>query len=552
MRGIILLSYLILSILGYIYAQGLRNESAYITLRGGVDIWVATNNQGNYTSNGTGRIKVMTTGTTAATSPTIDIYGNWVNNASNTGFYNDSSNVRLLATANQTIGGTSSTTFYNLYLGGSGIKTMTNNISVGGQSKLNGLLNLTSVELNLNQYTLTITNSTMNIAYTTGYINSENGCNTCNIWSSAVTWSQMPAINRTIPFGVSNTQIPMNVNKTSAAAVNITFSTRASGGGADNTPIPSTVTAMNVPAMSVTQTNDGTNTVIDRWWYITPNTTSATPVSLDLNFTYRGTENTCTGCPQNGNFGAQYWVEYSATNKGWKPCAGPSWTCSTMGVWPGVTAGTQNATTSTGTVNLPDGGNATSYWVLSCTAKPLPIELVTFNAFCQNNGNTLINWKTAAEVNALKFEIQKSNNGTDYTTIASVNAQYPYGGNYSYTDNSKNTGIVYYRLKMIDKDGSFKYSPIQDVGFDKCNGIKTQIYAYEKNIVLNINSDKNQKLKFELIDVLGRVIMNKFIDISEGGNVFQYTTDAAQSIYFVKLTDEKDNLIQTQKIILQN
>ncbi len=532
-----------------LFAQGIRNENANIGLRGNVIVYIAGSG-GHYTSNTGGRIKIFKTSVTA--TPTINVFGNWFNNASNTGFYNDSSTVRMLAAANQTIGGTSSTTFYNLVLGGSGVKTLMVNTNVGGQTQLNGLLDLTSVELNLNQYTLTITNPNMNIAYTTGYINSENGVGTDNIWKSAVTWSAVPNISRTIPFGVSGTQIPFTFNKTAGTNVNITFSTRASSGGANNTPIPSTVTAMNVPALNTPQTNDGTNTVIDRWWYITPNTTSATPVSLDLNFTYRGSENTCTGCPQTGNFGAQYWVEYSATNKGWMPCSGPSWTCSTMGVWPGVTTGTQNATTSTGAVSLPTGANTTSYWVLSCSQRPLPIELVSFNAVCQNNGTTLLKWTSATEVNAEKFEIQKSTNAMDFVSIGTVPAQYPYGGNYSYTDNTKNSGITYYRLKMIDKDGSFKYSDIINVDSDKCRSIRTQIYAYGKDLVVNVNSYFNQNMRVLVYDAIGRILLDKPIEVNEGNNTFQWPMNVAQSIYFVKLVDDRGDIIQVQKVIISD
>lgn len=531
-------------IIQHAFAQGVDNRG-YIGMSGGVVMRIDGNGVGHYKST-SGNIKVYKTSST----PTVDVYGNWINNATNTGFYNDSSTVRMLATANQTIGGTSSTTFYNLILSGSGIKTLTNNIAVGGQSQLNGLLDLTSVELNLNQYTLTITNPGMTIARASGYINSENGCGTCNAWSSAVTWSMTTNTGaRTIPFGTSAAYLPVTFNKLNAVNSNITVSTR-SATAANNTPVPSTVTAMNVPVMSVTQTNDGTNTVIDRWWYITPTTTSASPVQLSLDFTYRGSENTCTGCPQAGPFGAQYWVEYSATNKGWLNCAGPSWTCSTIGTWPGVTVGTQNATTGVASVNLPEGGNSTSYWVLSCTAKPLPIELKSFNAMCQNNGTTLLKWTTATEVNALKFEVQKSNNGVDYSVIGTVNAQYPYGGSYTFTDDSKNSGIVYYRLKMIDKDGSFKYSNIADIDVSKCNNIRTQIYAYGKDITVNINASGAQNMRVLVYDAIGRTLLDKSLEVNEGTNLFQFPTDAAQSIYFVKLIDQKGNLVQVQKVVL--
>lgn len=529
-----------------IIAQGLINDNANIALRGGVYVYIAGNGAGHYTSNSGGTIKVLKTSST----PTIDVYGNWVNNATNTGFYNDSSTVRMLATVAQSIGGSSSTTFYNLILGGGTVKTMNRNINVGGQTQLTGLLDLGNAELNLNQYTLTITNPTMTIARTTGYINSENGCGTCNIWSSAVTWSIGTNTGaRTIPFGTSAAYLPVVFNKGNAVSTNITISTR-SATAANNTPVPSTVTAMNVPAMSVSQTNDGTNTVIDRWWYITPTTSSASPVQLDLNFTYGGAENSCTGCPQTGNFGAQYWVEYSGTNKGWLPCAPPAWTCSTLGNWPGVTAGTQNAGTTTGMVNLPEGGNATSYWVLSCTAKPLPIELVSFTAMCQNDGRVILKWKTATEVNAQKFEVQKSTNAVDFSVIGSVNAQYPYGGSYLFIDDNKTNGLVYYRLKMVDKDGAFKYSSIVDLNYDKCNNIRTHIYAYGKEIIVNINAQSSQTMRILVYDAIGRTLLDKPLEVHDGNNSFQFPVDAAQSIYFVKLVDDKSNLLKVEKVML--
>jgi hypothetical protein len=526
-------------------AQGVRNNNVYVTLRGGVVAYIDGNN-GHYTSNGTGMIKVFKTTTT----PTINVYGNWINNASNTGFYNDSATVRMLNTSSpQSIGGTSSTTFYNLILGGS-VKTLNRSIFVGGQSQLNGLLDLTNAELNLNQYTLTITNPNMTIARTSGYINSENGCGTCDVWSSAVTWSAMPNISRVIPFGVSGSYLPVTLNKTEGPNVNITVSTRSAV--ANNSHIPLNVTHMNVPALGITQSNDGTNTVVDRWWYITPNTSSATPVTLDLNFTYRGSENTTGDNCTSTHFGAQYWVRYSASNYGWKPCEGPTWTCSTMGTWPKVTGVgvTQSGTASTGGVNLPDGNLSTSYWVLSCKNQPLPIELVYFKGVCQDNRKTILQWKTASEVNALKFNIERSTNGLDYITIGSLNAQYPYGGNYSFVDDSRQSGILYYRLKMIDKDGTFKYSPIADVDVDRCNNVRTQIYAYSTNVVVQLQTEQAQKMKVLIYDAIGRVIVDKDIDVQEGYNSFQFPMNVANSIYFVKLVNAKDELIQTQKVVI--
>ncbi len=534
---ILLIAILPFACLQHAQAQGIRNESAYI-YNNGASIYIATAGTGHYTSNGTGRI-------TPVGAAAMYVYGNWVNNASNTGFTADAGTVYMDGT-NQSLGGTNQTVFYNLSLRNGGIKTMNVNISAGGMTTLTGLLGLTNAELNLNQYTLTITNPGMSIARTTGFINSENGCGTCNVWSSAVTWSITTNTGaRTIPFGLSGsgTYLPFVFNKTNAVNSNVTVSTR-SATATNNTPLPTNVTHMNVPNIPATQPNDATNTVIDRWWYVTPSTGSATPVSLDLNMTYRGGENTCTGCPQTGNFGAQYWVNYSVTNYGWKL------NNAVYGLWPGVTAGTQGAGTTTGALNLPDGGLSTSYWVLSCTAKPLPIGLVYFTATCQNNGNTLLQWKTATEINAHHFEVQKSSNAVDFTTVGLTSAQYPNGGTYSFTDTQKNTSIVYYRLKMVDMDGSFKYSAIADLASDQCLSVKTNIYGVSKNIITDINSPTNQTVNVVIIDALGRILLNQSLTVADGYNQFHFPMDVANSIYFVKLIDETGAVLAVQKVML--
>ncbi|MGB4666096.1 MAG: hypothetical protein WBH72_07295, partial [Bacteroidales bacterium] len=63
----------------------------------------------------------------------IELYGDWINNSTCT--HNNTSNVYLKG-ANQTIGGSATTTFYNLYLQGTGVKTLGNNEFVDGTLNL--------------------------------------------------------------------------------------------------------------------------------------------------------------------------------------------------------------------------------------------------------------------------------------------------------------------------------------------------------------------------------------------------------------------------------
>jgi len=93
----------------------------------------------------------------------------------------------------------------------------------------------------------------------------------------------------------------------------------------------------------------------------------------------------------------------------------------------------------------------------------LPIGLQLFNANLTGN-NVLLNWATSQEVNAKEFGIEKSTDGTSFYgigTIAAKNANNGY--HYSFTDYNVSDGQLFYRLKLVDKDGSFKSSKIVSI-----------------------------------------------------------------------------------------
>lgn len=87
----------------------------------------------------------------------------------------------------------------------------------------------------------------------------------------------------------------------------------------------------------------------------------------------------------------------------------------------------------------------------------LPLNLISFSAALQG-GSAQLFWKTTNEVNVSNFRIERSSDGVNFHGIATVNAYNNLANNYSFTDNSTIENVVYYRLKMIDKDGSFQYS----------------------------------------------------------------------------------------------
>lgn len=86
----------------------------------------------------------------------------------------------------------------------------------------------------------------------------------------------------------------------------------------------------------------------------------------------------------------------------------------------------------------------------------VPVTLLSFNAANETNQVKLA-WTTTNEINTAYFTIERSNNGITFNQLGNVNAG---NNNYSFIDVNPINDINYYRLKIIDKDGSFTYSKI--------------------------------------------------------------------------------------------
>ncbi|MBK0383608.1 T9SS type A sorting domain-containing protein [Pedobacter sp. SD-b] len=132
------------------------------------------------------------------------------------------------------------------------------------------------------------------------------------------------------------------------------------------------------------------------------------------------------------------------------------------------------------TVPAP-GTSTNATWVFNGTV--LPLDLVSFKASLNLN-NAVLKWTTANEVNVSRFEVEKSIDGNVFSSFKSVPAKNTAElHNYSVNDENVNTGFTYYRLKMIDNDGQFKYSEIQSINNKNIN---ISVYPNPANDLLKV------------------------------------------------------------------
>lgn len=127
-----------------------------------------------------------------------------------------------------------------------------------------------------------------------------------------------------------------------------------------------------------------------------------------------------------------------------------------------------------GAVN--NAGNSPSF-VPTAEEVNLPIELAQFAARPLNATDALLEWETASETNSSHFEIERSQNGHDwqYTSETQAAGLSRSALHYAFVDERVRASdgppaLYYYRLKMVDIDGSFEYSPVRLVGFEGTGG----------------------------------------------------------------------------------
>ncbi len=140
---------------------------------------------------------------------------------------------------------------------------------------------------------------------------------------------------------------------------------------------------------------------------------------------------------------------------------------------------------------------------------PLPLKLISFSASKENN-DAMLKWVTSNEINVSHFEIQRSWTGVEFTSIGRVNALNQNSNSYSFKDLlSRITNIpsntTYYRLKMIDKDGKFSYSPIESLKWQDLQNTRISVSPNPFRDYLQLNTQL-RITQVQLIDNNGRVV----------------------------------------------
>lgn len=228
------------------------------------------------------------------------------------------------------------------------------------------------------------------------------------------------------------------------------------------------------------------------------------------------------------------------------------------GVAPGVPFSNVAGTTSTPAPIVSSGGilrvtvpaHSFATWVQGAA---LPVTLISFDAKALPEAVRL-DWKSTAEKEFSGYYIQRSSDAQEFATIAWVPAIDTDQSKkvYSYLDNTAPVGTtLYYRLKMVDRNGSSTDSKIRSVSIDPTS-LLTQLVPnpVHGTTQLTINNPIEQPITVTITNATGQTVRQHTYNLKKGLSTVNVDgTTLAKGLYLVIVTDGANR--QTEKMIVE-
>lgn len=148
---------------------------------------------------------------------------------------------------------------------------------------------------------------------------------------------------------------------------------------------------------------------------------------------------------------------------------------------------------------------------LTSVAQILPVKFANVSA-SKANGLTKISWNIESEINTANYVVERSADGTSFLPVGSIAANN--AGKYNFVDGASEASS-YYRIKAVDKDGSYTYSAVV---FTVSDTKTAAVTVYPNPIVnrqVNVQLSNLSKGSYtvEVYNNLGQAILTKTIQM---------------------------------------
>lgn len=220
------------------------------------------------------------------------------------------------------------------------------------------------------------------------------------------------------------------------------------------------------------------------------------------------------------------------------------------------------------TFNYPAASHSSNLFPIEGNNTPLPVELTSFTATVNSNGNVQLLWSTATELNNYGFEIERfrQNETTplpEWEKIGFVKGAGTKNSetNYIFIDTEKIlSGKYFYRLKQIDIDGEYTYSEKVEVTIgipDKYELYQNYPNPFNPSTILKYSIPEDNFVTLKVYDITGRVVQTIFnnewhtagiydYDFSKSGN---HSFELSSGVYFYRLQSGDFNKVMKMVLL---
>jgi hypothetical protein len=175
---------------------------------------------------------------------------------------------------------------------------------------------------------------------------------------------------------------------------------------------------------------------------------------------------------------------------------------------------------------------------------PLPVNFVDFTANVSGD-NVMLDWQVTNEVNNNHYDVEQSTGGS-FSKVGTVNATLGGGiKNYDFTHTTPAKNATnYYRIKQVDNDGKFSYSPIRSVRFDSKTVLS--ISPNPASSFINVSSTQGN-INLAIFDGNGKKVANKLLT---SGNA-RFDISGLSSGTYIVIAESNGVTVASKKIVKQ-
>ncbi len=352
--------------------------------------------------------------------------------------------------------------------------------------------------------------------------------------------------------GITTVKIKLQPGVAASSTLSFSFDVNARGGGCGASTVTSSykrdipgltcgaTTCSNSSIFIATGTSPAItlikpNLSISAFSYASGSLTPGSPTPLTVSMTV---DNSATVAAGAGAYNVEFFCGTNTT---------PFATTPFPSAIPAGGSATANLTVSVPAVPTCNGGDIVTAKIQPVTAtnstqcmcsttsmqmlRTLPVTLSSFTAV-ENNCKVVLNWKSGVEVNLLKYQPEYSTDAVNYKAIGSIN---PFGDNSTYSiTHQAEQGRGYYRIRMIDNNGSIKYSAIISLNIS-CTGKSILLFPNPARDQLNVNlTGYRGSIAGRMYNAKGQLVLTK--TLINGTNIID-TRKLPVSVYSLVVTD---------------